>query len=124
MGIDVDDVDPAAFLEDDEMRVGEVTGAEPFPEADTDLCKLEVVFGVRSGRRRWCSPTIATPGTWSVGRFSPSATSVSSLSPGSRAGVWSPGRRRRGRGRPPPAGVPTSALQYCTAHASSERPPG
>ena len=31
MGIDVDDVDPATVLENVEMRVGEVTGAEPFP---------------------------------------------------------------------------------------------
>ena len=45
MGIEVDDVDPAAFLEDVEMRVGEVTAAEPFPEARKDLYRLEVDFG-------------------------------------------------------------------------------
>ena len=45
MGIDVDHVDPAAFPEDVEMRVGEVTGAEPSPEAETDLYGLEADFG-------------------------------------------------------------------------------
>jgi len=45
MGIEADDVDPAAFLEDVEMRVGEVTDAEQFPEARKDLYRLEVDFG-------------------------------------------------------------------------------
>ncbi|NIS32309.1 MAG: tRNA-binding protein, partial [Actinobacteria bacterium] len=40
MGIDEPDIEPAAFLEDVEMRVGEVTAAEPFPEARKDLYKL------------------------------------------------------------------------------------
>ncbi|WP_254837987.1 tRNA-binding protein [Natronomonas marina] len=44
MGIELDDVDPATFLEDVEMRVGEVTSAEPFPEARKDLYKLTVDF--------------------------------------------------------------------------------
>ena len=50
MGIEADDVDPAAFLEDVEMRVGEVTAAEPFPEADTDLYRLEVDVGGETRR--------------------------------------------------------------------------
>ncbi|PSP40097.1 tRNA-binding protein [Halobacteriales archaeon QH_10_70_21] len=50
MGIEVDDVDPAAFLEDVEMRVGEVTAAEPFPEARKDLYRLEVDFGSETRR--------------------------------------------------------------------------
>ena len=45
MGIEEDDIDPTAFLEDVEMRVGEVTAAEPFPEARKDVYQLEVDFG-------------------------------------------------------------------------------
>jgi tRNA-binding protein len=45
MGIEEADVDPATFLEDVEMRVGEVTSVEPFPEARKDVYKLEVDFG-------------------------------------------------------------------------------
>ena len=45
MGIEEDDIDPTAFLEDVEMRVGEVTAAEPFPEARKDVYRLEVDFG-------------------------------------------------------------------------------
>ena len=45
MGIEEDDIDPTAFLEDVEMRVGEVTAAEPFPEARKDVYRLEVEFG-------------------------------------------------------------------------------
>jgi len=45
MGIEEDDVDPAAFLEDVEMRVGEIVDAAAFPEARKDLYKLEVDFG-------------------------------------------------------------------------------
>ena len=45
MGIAVPDVDPATFLEDVEMRVGEITSVEPFPEARKDLYRLEVDFG-------------------------------------------------------------------------------
>lgn len=45
MGIDEPDIDPAAFLEDVELRVGEVVDARPFPEARKDLYKLEVDFG-------------------------------------------------------------------------------
>jgi tRNA-binding protein len=50
MGIELDDVDPATFLEDVEMRVGEVTAAEPFPEADKDLYRLEVDVGDETRR--------------------------------------------------------------------------
>ena len=45
MGIEEEDIDPTAFLEDVEMRVGEVTAAEPFPEARKDVYQLEVDFG-------------------------------------------------------------------------------
>lgn len=45
MGIDEHDIDPATFLEDVEMRVGEIVHAEPFPEARKALYKLEVDFG-------------------------------------------------------------------------------
>lgn len=45
MGIDESDIDPAAFLEDVEMRVGRVVSVEPFPEARKDVYKLEVDFG-------------------------------------------------------------------------------
>ncbi|MFT4890992.1 MAG: tRNA-binding protein [Halobacteriales archaeon] len=45
MGIDEPPIDPGAFLEEVEMRVGEVTSAEPFPEARKDLYKLTVDFG-------------------------------------------------------------------------------
>ena len=45
MGIEEADVDPTAFLEDVEMRIGEVTSVEPFPEARKDVYKLEVDFG-------------------------------------------------------------------------------
>ncbi len=48
MGIEVDDVDPATFLEDVEMRVGEVTSADPFPAAEKDLYRLEVDFGAET----------------------------------------------------------------------------
>lgn len=44
MGIDEAAIDPAAFLEDVEMRVGEVTSVEPFPEARKDLYKIVVDF--------------------------------------------------------------------------------
>ncbi len=50
MGIDEPDIEPAAFLEDVEMRVGEVTAAEPFPEARKDLYKLTVDFGAETRR--------------------------------------------------------------------------
>ncbi|PSP73838.1 tRNA-binding protein [Halobacteriales archaeon QS_3_64_16] len=45
MGIDEPDIDPATFLEDVEMRVGEVVSVEAFPEARKDVYKLEVDFG-------------------------------------------------------------------------------
>ena len=45
MGIEEEDIDPTAFLEDVEMRVGEVTAAEPFPKARKDVYRLEVDFG-------------------------------------------------------------------------------
>ena len=48
MGIDEPDIDPSAFLEDVELRVGEVVAAEPFPEARKDLYKLEVDFGTET----------------------------------------------------------------------------
>ncbi len=45
MGIDEADIDPRQFLEDVEMRIGEVVSAEPFPEARKDVYKLVVNFG-------------------------------------------------------------------------------
>lgn len=45
MGIEESDIDPGAFLEDVEMRVGTVRSVEPFPEARKDVYKLEVDFG-------------------------------------------------------------------------------
>lgn len=45
MGIEESDVDPSTFLEDVEMRIGEIVHAEEFPEARKDLYKLEVDFG-------------------------------------------------------------------------------
>jgi tRNA-binding protein len=48
MGIEESEVDPATFLEDVEMRVGEVVSAEPFPAARKDLYRLEVDFGTET----------------------------------------------------------------------------
>ena len=45
MGIDEPNIDPAAFLEDVEMRVGTVSSVEEFPEARKDVYKLTVDFG-------------------------------------------------------------------------------
>ena len=45
MGIDEPDIDPAAFLDDVEMRVGEIVAVEAFPEARKDVYKLDVDFG-------------------------------------------------------------------------------
>jgi len=45
MGIDEPDIDPATFLEDIEMRVGEIVSVEAFPEARKDVYRLEVDFG-------------------------------------------------------------------------------
>ncbi|MBX0323995.1 tRNA-binding protein [Halomicroarcula sp. F13] len=45
MGFDEDAIDPARFLEDVEMRVGEVVDVADFPEARKDVYKLEVDFG-------------------------------------------------------------------------------
>lgn len=45
MGIEEDDIEPEAFLEDVEIRIGEVVDVEPFPEARKDVYKLEVDFG-------------------------------------------------------------------------------
>ncbi|MFQ3318918.1 MAG: tRNA-binding protein [Natronomonas sp.] len=45
MGIEEDDIDPTTFLEDVEMRIGEITSVDPFPEARKDVYKLTVDFG-------------------------------------------------------------------------------
>jgi tRNA-binding protein len=45
MGIEEPDIDPTAFLEDVEMRVGTVRSVAAFPEARKDVYKLEVDFG-------------------------------------------------------------------------------
>jgi len=48
MGFDEPNIDPAAFLEDVEMRIGEITDVALFPEARKDVYKLTVDFGDRS----------------------------------------------------------------------------
>jgi tRNA-binding protein len=45
MGIEEPDIDPGAFLEDVEMRVGTVVSVADFPEARKDVYRLEVDFG-------------------------------------------------------------------------------
>jgi tRNA-binding protein len=45
MGIEEPDIDPDAFLEDIEMRVGTVVSAAEFPEARKNVYKLSVDFG-------------------------------------------------------------------------------
>ncbi|WP_338729641.1 tRNA-binding protein [Haladaptatus sp. DJG-WS-42] len=45
MGIDQPDIDPAQFLSDVEMRIGEIVAVSPFPEARKDVYKLRVDFG-------------------------------------------------------------------------------
>lgn len=45
MGFDEPDIDPSAFLEDVELRVGTVVAVDDFPEARKDVYKLEVDFG-------------------------------------------------------------------------------
>jgi tRNA-binding protein len=48
MGFEEDPIDPAAFLEDVEMRIGEIVDVEDFPEARKDVYKLDVDFGDRT----------------------------------------------------------------------------
>jgi tRNA-binding protein len=50
MGIEEPDIEPAAFLDDVEMRIGEVVDAAPFPEARKDVYKLTVDFGGETRR--------------------------------------------------------------------------
>jgi len=45
MGLSEDAIDPTRFLEDVEMRVGEVVDVAAFPEARKDVYKLTVDFG-------------------------------------------------------------------------------
>lgn len=45
MGIDEPDIDPTKFIEDGEMRIGEIRSVELFPEARKDVYKLTVDFG-------------------------------------------------------------------------------
>ena len=45
MGIDEPDIDPARFLDDVEMCIGEIRSVEEFPEARKDVYKLGVDFG-------------------------------------------------------------------------------
>ncbi|WP_308444697.1 tRNA-binding protein [Halomicrobium urmianum] len=45
MGIEANDIAPERFLEDVEMRTGEVVDVEDFPEARKDVYKLSVDFG-------------------------------------------------------------------------------
>ena len=45
MGLTEREIDPARFLEDVEMRVGEVVDVEAFPEARKDVYKLTVDVG-------------------------------------------------------------------------------
>ena len=83
MGIDVDDVDQATFLENVEMGVGGVTGPEPF------LYELEVVFGGETRPAAAGLTDNVDPGNLVGRRSSESSTTASSPSPGSRAGVSS-----------------------------------
>ena len=48
MGFEEDPIDPAAFLEDVEMRIGEIVEVQDFPEARKDVYKLDVDFGDRT----------------------------------------------------------------------------
>ncbi|KYH26381.1 methionine--tRNA ligase [Halalkalicoccus paucihalophilus] len=50
MGIDEADISPERFLEDVEMRIGEIRSAERFPEARKDVYKLTVDFGSETRR--------------------------------------------------------------------------
>jgi len=50
MGFDEPEIRPEAFLEDVEMRVGEIAAVEEFPEARKDVYKLTVDFGDRTLR--------------------------------------------------------------------------
>jgi tRNA-binding protein len=50
MGFEESEIAPGAFLEDVEMRVGEVVDVEGFPEARKDVYKLTVDFGDRTLR--------------------------------------------------------------------------
>ena len=50
MGIEEPEIDPSVFLEDVELRIGEITDAEPFPEARKDVYKLTVDFGTETLR--------------------------------------------------------------------------
>ncbi|HET7324702.1 MAG TPA: tRNA-binding protein [Halococcus sp.] len=45
MGIEEPDIDSERFLEDIEMRIGEITSVDDFPKARKDVYKLEVDFG-------------------------------------------------------------------------------
>ncbi len=45
MGLEEADVAPEVFLEEIEMRVGDVTDVSPFPEAQKDVYKLTIDFG-------------------------------------------------------------------------------
>jgi tRNA-binding protein len=48
MGIDEPEIDPERFLDDVEMRIGEIVAAEEFPEARKDVYKLDVDFGTET----------------------------------------------------------------------------
>jgi len=48
MGFEEDPIDPTTFLEDVEMRIGEIVDVEDFPEARKDVYKLDVDFGDRT----------------------------------------------------------------------------
>ena len=48
MDIDEPDISPTEFLDDVEMRVGEIVSVEEFPEARKDVYKLDVDFGTKT----------------------------------------------------------------------------
>jgi tRNA-binding protein len=48
MGINEPEIDPERFLEDVEMRIGEIVSVEEFPEARKDVYKLDVDFGTET----------------------------------------------------------------------------
>lgn len=48
MGIDEPNISPEQFLEDVEMRIGEIRSVEPFPEARKDVYKLTLDLGEKA----------------------------------------------------------------------------
>ncbi len=88
MGFTETEIDPARFLEDVEMRIGEIVDVEPFPEARKDVYKLDVAFGDETRQSAAGLTDVYDPEDCSGRRSLPSSTSGRSQSPASRASVW------------------------------------